>query len=623
MRDYGQEGQVRLYGKDYKKRMGKAGLFMQKVIVSLTSYPRRINTIYKVLDSIIQQTVLPDKIILYLSESEFRGFTDMPDLGKYEKYGFEIHWVEENMKSYKKWFYAFQEYPNDIIITIDDDILYRNTALENLLTYHRRFPEAVIARRVHLMTCRQDGSVAPYDEWFSECDMYQGVPRMDLMATGCGGILYPVHAFQSEIFNKSVFMEKSENADDIWMKIMEVYSGIPTVLAEKVWDDFVLMEHQTNSLWTDINSNGGNDRALELLVEKYPYTFDGKELVRTGIFGTGHTFNLEVESLEKQKKEKVYDELIGKMRDYNEILIYGAGMLGKQVCMFLKQNNIAGIKAFIVNNTRNNPASVADIVVKNYREFLNSDEKIVIALWDKNEVESVKGILIKEGVNSNRIFEFNNIEKKVVSEKNKIPFESAQYWEGRYLRGGNSGAGSYNRLAAFKAKIINEFVEKNGISKVVEWGCGDGNQLSLACYPHYVGFDVSKKAIEICESLFAGDNTKKFIFCGADDFASNIVGDLALSLDVIYHLIEDDVYEKYMQRLFASSSQYVCICSSNYDKIIAEHVKHREFTKWISQNAGNEWKMERFIKNEFPYSEEDGDNTSFSDFYFYKKSCSD
>ena len=91
MRDYGQEGQVRLYGKDYKKRMGKAGLFMQKVIVSLTSYPRRINTIYKVLDSIIQQTVLPDKIILYLSESEFRGFTDMPDLGKYEKYGFEIH----------------------------------------------------------------------------------------------------------------------------------------------------------------------------------------------------------------------------------------------------------------------------------------------------------------------------------------------------------------------------------------------------------------------------------------------------------------------------------------------------------------------------------------------------
>lgn len=213
--------------------------------------------------------------------------------------------------------------------------------------------------------------------------------------------------------------------------------------------------------------------------------------------------------------------------------------------------------------------------------------------------------------------------KKGGVRKNKIPFESAQYWEGRYLRGGNSGAGSYNRLAAFKAKIINEFVEKNGISKVVEWGCGDGNQLSLACYPHYVGFDVSKKAIEICESLFAGDNTKKFIFCGADDFASNIVGDLALSLDVIYHLIEDDVYEKYMQRLFASSSQYVCIYSSNYDKIIAEHVKHREFTKWISQNAGNEWKMERFIKNEFPYSEEDGDNTSFSDFYFYKKSCSD
>lgn len=89
-------------------------------------------------------------------------------------------------------------------------------------------------------------------------------------------------------------------------------------------------------------------------------------------------------------------------------------------------------------------------------------------------------------------------------------FSSAAYWNERYVSGGNSGAGSYNRLAEFKAEVLNAFVERERIQSVIEWGCGDGNQLRLARYPRYIGLDVSKEAVRKCRNIFKADRTKKF-----------------------------------------------------------------------------------------------------------------
>src|SRR5680860_621290 len=77
-------------------------------------------------------------------------------------------------------------------------------------------------------------------------------------------------------------------------------------------------------------------------------------------------------------------------------------------------------------------------------------------------------------------------------------FSSGSYWEKRYKRGGNSGAGSYGRLAQFKADIINKFVKDQSIKTVLEMGSGDGNQLELFNLPHYIGFDISKTSIVHC-----------------------------------------------------------------------------------------------------------------------------
>jgi len=200
---------------------------------------------------------------------------------------------------------------------------------------------------------------------------------------------------------------------------------------------------------------------------------------------------------------------------------------------------------------------------------------------------------------------------------NETIFSSSNYWENRYANNGNSGAGSYNRLAEFKAEILNEFVAKNDIKNVIEFGHGDGNQLSLAKYPKYLGFDVSKTAVDICKRKFSGDGTKDFRLMNA---YNNEKAELTISLDVIYHLIEEDVFENYMRTLFAASTKYVIIYASN--KTCEKqpiHIKHRKFTDWVESNE-EKWKLTKIIPNKYPIVDGINDpNTSFADFYIFEK----
>jgi hypothetical protein len=197
-----------------------------------------------------------------------------------------------------------------------------------------------------------------------------------------------------------------------------------------------------------------------------------------------------------------------------------------------------------------------------------------------------------------------------------LPFKtSSDYWEKRYVKGGNSGVGSYGRLANFKAEFLNAFVEKNRINSVIEYGCGDGSQLKLARYPSYTGIDVSLKAVEICRGLFATDESKRFFH--TDTVKTRMIADLALSLDVVYHLVEDSAFESYMHRLFDSAQRSVIVYSSNLnDATPIQHVRHRHFTSWVEQNRP-EWDITSKVANIYPYDPATPGETSVADFYVF------
>lgn len=192
---------------------------------------------------------------------------------------------------------------------------------------------------------------------------------------------------------------------------------------------------------------------------------------------------------------------------------------------------------------------------------------------------------------------------------------SARYWEERYRQGGDSGVGSSGKFAEFKAEFLNRFVVEHQVASVVEFGCGDGNQLALARYPRYLGVDVSAAAIDRCRERFAADPTKRFQllseYCGER-------AELSLSLDVLFHLVEDAVYERYLRTLFDAAQRFVVVYSSNFNESTEDpHVRHRDFGSWVARHRP-EWTLFAHVPNRYPYQ---GDylTGSFADFYCFAR----
>lgn len=202
----------------------------------------------------------------------------------------------------------------------------------------------------------------------------------------------------------------------------------------------------------------------------------------------------------------------------------------------------------------------------------------------------------------------------------KSGFSSSQYWETRYRSGGNSGRGSYAELSAFKAKIVNQLIQKFAVSDAIEFGVGDGNQLQFINYPKYLGLDVSSKAIELCASMYAADPTKSFLYYDQQyyfDRAGFLKADMSLSLDVIYHLVEQEVYEQYLKNVFNAGRKVVVIYSTNLElPQFGYHEKHREFLKDVERLIKG-WKLSETIDNEFSVEKVGEEKGSRANFYIF------
>lgn len=186
-----------------------------------------------------------------------------------------------------------------------------------------------------------------------------------------------------------------------------------------------------------------------------------------------------------------------------------------------------------------------------------------------------------------------------------MSFDSNSYWENRYKSGGNSGAGSYNQLASFKADFINKFIKENvplnGV--LLDYGMGDGNQLNLfdlRSY-RYIGVDVSPTIVKKCQQKFAKRLNMQFFT--ADQYlsvANRDKCDVAISCDVLYHLINRDIFESYLFNLFSFSKQFVIIYARNEDaKDLASHVLIRKFTDFIAHEFP-QWQLIHQTPNPFP-----------------------
>lgn len=209
-------------------------LVEKRLIVSLTTYPARVGTLSMVLDTIYAQTRQADAVILWLAEEQFpEREMDLPeDLRMLVREGrLTVRWCDD-LKPHKKYFYALQEYTNDLVVTIDDDLLYPAHILDKLYQSFLLYPDAVSTVRAHLIVISESGEILPYENWIKETDACIYQPSMQLLATGGAGTLYPPGLFRKEMFDKEAIMETCLWADDLWLKAMQLVSDVPVVVAQ-------------------------------------------------------------------------------------------------------------------------------------------------------------------------------------------------------------------------------------------------------------------------------------------------------------------------------------------------------------------------------------------------------
>ena len=168
-------------------------------------------------------------------------------------------------------------------------------------------------------------------------------------------------------------------------------------------------------------------------------------------------------------------------------------------------------------------------------------------------------------------------------------FSSKKYWDLRYKYNWNSGQGSYGESSKAKSKVFNQLLKDYSIESVIEFGCGDGHQLALYQIKNYLGLDVSKVTIDNIINLYQNDASKSFMWYDPESFKVSshfINAQAAISVDVIFHLVEDPIFEKYMHDLFASANKNVFIYATNFfdEKMAVAHLRNRKFTDWVSQN---------------------------------------
>lgn len=197
------------------------------VVVSLTSYPARFPTLHICLKSILNQTMKPSRVILWL-DSDVSLDSIPKKILRLQKKGLEIRCGGESLKPHKKYFHAMKEFRDACIVTVDDDVIYTRDMLASLYASFQKHPDCISARRVHKIQYDMDHRAVDYNSWDYDCKKDPG-PSMQLVATGVGGVLYPPHIFNmdSEYFDPKNIMDNAWSVDDIWLKFVENSLGIP------------------------------------------------------------------------------------------------------------------------------------------------------------------------------------------------------------------------------------------------------------------------------------------------------------------------------------------------------------------------------------------------------------
>ena len=253
----------------------------KEVILSLTTYSKRTETVHKTISSLLSQTVCADKIILWLDEEEFSKDTIPHELAALQSKIFSVEFCE-NTKSFKKLIPTLEKYPDATVITFDDDFEYPPTIVESLLQYHKKYPSCIIGARGRVIRV-EDRKIKPYPDWqFIQLE-HEMKSKTALLPIGYAGILYPSKSLHQDVFKKSLYQSLCPTADDLWFKAMAMLNNSETVIMPLSASAGMkpIEGTQEDALYLTHNAGDANTKQMRAVISHYP---ELESLVETNSF---------------------------------------------------------------------------------------------------------------------------------------------------------------------------------------------------------------------------------------------------------------------------------------------------------------------------------------------------
>ena len=243
----------------------------EKIIVSFTTFPPRIDTVWQTAYTLLKQTVRVDHVILWLADSQFDSIESLPkSLTRLMEYGLEIKFCED-LRPHKKYYYSMKEYPDAIVITVDDDVYYPSFLVEQLYQKHLEYPEAICCNWAHRIKLDSEGNILSYEKWEKGVAGYDTDPSFELNQVGYEGVLYPANTLDNRCFDKELIKKLALNADDLWLKAMSYLNGKKVVRSTDVaYRYFGIIKSQTVALNVQNCGNNKNDEAIQNIVSYFP-----------------------------------------------------------------------------------------------------------------------------------------------------------------------------------------------------------------------------------------------------------------------------------------------------------------------------------------------------------------
>lgn len=237
------------------------------LIISLTSYSRRINNVWQVVYTLLCQSLKPDKIILWLSEEEFGNISNLPNnLKKLVKYGLEVRFCKD-IGPHKKYYYTMKNYPQAIVITVDDDVYYPSNTVELLYKKHLEFPNSVCCNWAHEITFDSERHIRPYSQWKSAIDNHNMLPQNKIFPVGYQGVLYPAKCLDNIVFSEKSIARLAPTTDDIWLKFAAFLNKTKAIRTDKGnYKFFEIISSQKYSLFKiNVKEYNKNDKSIKLI----------------------------------------------------------------------------------------------------------------------------------------------------------------------------------------------------------------------------------------------------------------------------------------------------------------------------------------------------------------------